>query len=150
MRQFLLRGLLRDKATRWSQSRERWELTKITLVWDTRCEFGLLQQEMSASSSPVDAGQDSHVDGSWRERERQMLRELEKEHHETGSVHDKSTDGGKNASQVNSTVVEKDDNDSVLSWVEDGVEVPFTQATPPVRSLGLSRRAGWTDYNDYE
>lgn len=105
---------------------------------------------MSASSSPVDAGPHLLVEGSWRERERQMLRELEKEHHQDGSVHDKSTDGGKNELQANSTVVEKDDNDSVLSWLEDDVEIPLTQATPPVRSLGLSRRAGWTNYNDYE
>lgn len=107
---------------------------------------------MSASSSPVDPGQESDVDGSRRDGESQMLREVEEEHHETGSVHDKSTGGGKNALQVDSVVVEKDDNDSVLSWAEASVddEVPFTQATPPVRPLGLSRRAGWSDYNDYE
>lgn len=107
---------------------------------------------MSASSSPVDPGQESDIDGSRRDGEGQMLREVEEEHRETGSVHDKSTDGGKNALQVDGIVVEKDDNDSVLSWAEASVddEVPLTQATPPVRSLGLSRRAGWSDYNDYE
>lgn len=107
---------------------------------------------MSASSSPVDPGQESDVDGSRHEKESQMMREVEEERHETGSVHDKSTNGGKNAPQVDSIVVEKDDNDSVLSWAatSDGGEVPFTEATPPVRPLGLSRRAGWSDYNDYE
>lgn len=107
---------------------------------------------MSASPSPVDPGQESDVDGSRHEGESQMLPELEEENHETGSVHDKSTDAGKNALQVDSVVVEKDDNDSVLSWAatSDGVELPFPEAVPPVRSLGLSRRAGWSDYNDYE
>lgn len=107
---------------------------------------------MSTSSSPVDPGQESDVDGSRHERESQMLREVEEEHHETGSVHEKITDGGNNAPQVDDIVVEKDDNDSVLSWAEasDGVDVPFPEDIPPVRSLGLSRRAGWSDYNDYE
>lgn len=107
---------------------------------------------MSASPSPMDPGQESNVEGSRNEKESQILREQEEEHHETGSVHDKSTDGGKNALQADSIVVEKDDNDSVLSWAEasDCDEVPFTQVPLPVRPLGLSRRAGWSDYNDYE
>lgn len=94
---------------------------------------------------------DPEHDGSVRERERQSLRRMARElEAATENLPDDITDGGENASQGTSS--KNDDNESILSWdkASDAVEVPSTSVPLPVRPLGLSRRAGYTQFNDYE
>lgn len=135
---------MRFRYSRTSKTRERRKRAKFDPIRNASCILGPLQLEMSAYPD---------FDGSLRETTRRWLRNSEEEQiYAAKSVHDENTDGAKNGLHVTSTTGETDDNESILSWEEtsDEVEVPVTPTPLPVRPLGLSRRAGYTQFSDYE
>lgn len=81
-------------------------------------------------------------DGSGRETTRQQLRSEEVQVDATG----------KNGLHIARTKGDADDNESIVSWEDlpDQLEAPDTSTPLPVRPLGLSRRAGYTQFSDYE
>lgn len=67
-------------------------------------------------------------------------------------VHEESSSRRNSAAQEASTKVEEDDNDSISSWEKssDVVDVSSAPDPPQVRPLGLSRRTGYSNFDDYE
>lgn len=111
---------------------------------------------MSAYSSPSreDLGNDPDPDSFSREEFRRRCRTAEKEY-ESGkveNVHGESNDKRNNASQVSHAVAGEDDSDSICSWEKEAVDTDISSTTkaPPMRPLGLSRRTGYTKYDDFE
>lgn len=104
--------------------------------------------------TPEPLGDDSDHDSSTREESRQSSPKSKgrDQPHEDGDKHDPSTDGAKNSLSVLGTGVEDRDDESIGSWEKRSVKSsrPSTPLALPVRQLGLSRRTGWTDFNDYE
>lgn len=104
--------------------------------------------------TPEPLGDDSDHDSSTSGESRQNFPEPKEmaQADEDGNKHDPSTDGAKNSPSVLGTGAEDRDDESLGSWEKGSVKSsrPSTPVALPVRPLGLSRRTGWTDYNDYE
>lgn len=69
-----------------------------------------------------------------------------------GHPHDESTKEGDHAQQVPIDTVKEDDNESILSWenISDDEDACSAEPVLQVRPLGLSRRAGYSNFDDYE
>lgn len=115
-----------------------------------------MQPEMSAYPSPSreELENNPDTDPSEREEFRRRARVAEKgyESDKVGGLHGEGNDKRNNSSQVSNTVAEEDDNDSICSWEKDTDDTGISSTTkvPPVRPLGLSRRTGYTKYDDFE
>lgn len=107
-----------------------------------------------SGSTPEPLGDDSDNDRSTHGESRQNSPESKgrAQPDEDGNEHDPSTDRAENSLPFLGTGVEDQDDESIGSW-ENGSAKSSRPSTPvalPVRPLGLSRRTGWSDYDDYE
>lgn len=113
-----------------------------------------MQNEMPGPT-PDPLGDD--LEHGYLAQERDIFKRMERrvaDHiaNEIGTRPDQGTDGAKNSLPVLGTELDYRDDESIGSWEKGSVKSsrPTTPVALPVRRLGLSRRTGWTDYNDYE
>lgn len=86
-------------------------------------------------------------------RMRRKLQEFEKFiSDQNANQHDESVDQTKITLHMPSILVDDYDNDSIRTWesVSDDKDTLSTPTMLPGRPLGLSRRSGYTSYDDYE